>query len=159
MPQVRRDMEGLRLRLDGWESPGRRLLDRANDGIGVQLLALHQAQDRQAHGLHVLRQMDGELLPRRQCLSAETAGLVLRFLSGVVVALLDLLPGDVRCTCSLHCGLGLDPGLRELVLSDEMLEEVVSAVTSVSTVFNVALPPFEMLSAVLVRLMERKGVG
>lgn len=96
--------------------------------------------------------MNSELLPRRQNLSAKAAWLILRSIRGVCVALLDLLPCDILGACTLESGLGLDLGLWELVLSDEMLEEVVATETGVLAIFNIASPPLEVLFSLSVWL-------
>lgn len=134
-------------RLDRRKGPGRKVLDRTNNGVGVELLASYQPQNWQTQSFHVLRQMDGELLPSRQDLSAKAAWLILRSIRGVCVALLDLLPRNILGACTLESGFGLDLWLWELVLSNEMLKEVVAAVTGVLALFNIASPPLEVLSS------------
>lgn len=140
------------------KGPGRRVLDRTNNGIGVEFLASYQPQNWQTHGFHVLRQMDGEFLPSRQDLSAKSAWLILRSISSVCMTLLNLLPCDILGACTLESGLGLDLGLWELVLSDEMLEEVVATITGVLAIFNIASPPLEVLFSLSVWLsIEEDG--
>lgn len=95
--------------------------------------------------------MDSELLPGGKHLSTEAAWFVLWFVRRVCMTLLNLLPCYILCAGSFESGLGLDLGLRELVLSDEMLEEVVATVTDVLAIFNIAGPPLKMLSQVSVQ--------
>lgn len=141
-------VEGRRFRLHRRKRPGRGLLDGADDSIRIQLLAGHQSQDGQAQGLHVLCQVDSELLPRRQRLSTEPTGLILWPRHCLRMTLLNPLPGWILGSSPLDGGFRLDLGLRKFMLADQMLEEIVPTVTGVSAVFEIAGPPLEVLSNV-----------
>lgn len=128
----------------GAKASRRGILDGTDYSILVEILCRNESQDRQADVLHVLSKMDRKLLPGGKGLAAEPTGLVLRSILRLCMTLLDLLPRLITAAGLLDGGFGLDLGLRKLVLADEMLQEVVTSVTDVSTFFNIARPPFEM---------------
>src|SRR5881628_1621214 len=92
----------------------------------------------------MLGEMHRQLLPCRERLSAESAGLVVRHVACLLVALLDLLPRWIQASSTLDGGLGFHLGLWVLVLTNKVLKEIVPAVADVTTILNIAIPPFEV---------------
>ena len=117
-----------------------------DDSVCTELagFSLYKPEHRQRYLLHVLGQVHRQLLPCRECLSAEAARLILRLLCSLVVALLDFLPCGFRATSLLYGSFALDLGLRVLVFSYEMLKEIVPAITLVMASFYITCPPFEL---------------
>lgn len=90
---------------------------------------------------HMLCKMHRQLLPCIESFTAEFAGLILRFLCGLVVALLELDPDRFRCAGFLDSCLSLLLGLWQLVLANEVLQEVIFAVARMPAITFLAYPP------------------
>lgn len=122
-------------------------MHRADDGVFVKLLSGDQLEDRQTDLFHVFGQVDGEFLPCWERLAAEPARFFLRLNPRLLMAYLHLLPCRVVSSCFFDGRFGLHLGLWELVLADEMLKEVVTSVTDMTAVFDIAGPPLKMAMA------------
>lgn len=127
----------------------RRILDRADYGVGIELLVEDQLCYGEANLFHVLGKVNCELLPSGKGFPTETAWLFCWPFCRLRMALFNLCPRAVDAASFFDGSFGLDLRLRVLVLADKMLQKIIPPVADVAAAIHVTLPPFEMAVALV----------
>ena len=118
-------------------------------GVGVNrqdIPFLYKSQDRQGKLLHVFGQMDCELLPAAAHIATELAWLIPGTLCRFLPALLHQVPELLALYGIVAPGLAgfLALGFGHLMLTDQMLHEIVLAVAGMVAIWQRARPPLQL---------------